>query len=346
MVLKVLDEADIIEDNLRYHRAQGVDSFVVTDTGSSDGTVEILERYQRAGIVRLERIGRSIQDMREGGQTAIARIAHETGADWVIHNDADEFWWPLTCNLKETLAAIPDRFGIVLAPRADFVVRPDGESSFADRLTVRERRFLRPPKTAHRAHPQVVTWGAHPIQLWVDTGHSPRRGMVGKPIRRTKAAHVEEHPLELVLAPTFPVGVLHFPFRSFEQYRRRAEIAIANEQLSEGNPVRTAYEGGRLEEIYARLTLDDDAVAGGIEEGWLVEDTAFRDCLRACPDPLAADAAGRAPSPCGEPGGPDSLPDLEADAMYALSRYLQAFAYKGSKEGRRKAARRAASGGN
>ncbi len=38
MTLKVLDEADIIDDNLRYHRAQGVDFFVVADTGSTDGT--------------------------------------------------------------------------------------------------------------------------------------------------------------------------------------------------------------------------------------------------------------------------------------------------------------------
>ena len=45
MTLLVRDEADIIEANLRYHRAQGVDFFVVGDNGSEDGTLEILERY-------------------------------------------------------------------------------------------------------------------------------------------------------------------------------------------------------------------------------------------------------------------------------------------------------------
>ena len=111
MTLKVRDEADIIEDNLRYHRAQGVDFFVVADTGSTDGTVETLEPYERAGLVRLERIGRGIHDMKEGGEAEITRIAGEMGADWVIHDDADEFWWPLTGDLKEALAAIPDRYG-------------------------------------------------------------------------------------------------------------------------------------------------------------------------------------------------------------------------------------------
>ena len=73
----------------------------------------------------------------------------------MIHNDGDEFWWPVTGDLKETLAAIPERFGMVLAPRTEFVPRPDGHASFAERLTFREARFLRPPKTAHRTHPRI-----------------------------------------------------------------------------------------------------------------------------------------------------------------------------------------------
>ena len=38
MALKVRDEEDVIEHNLRYHRAQGVDFFIVTDNGSVDRT--------------------------------------------------------------------------------------------------------------------------------------------------------------------------------------------------------------------------------------------------------------------------------------------------------------------
>ena len=39
MALKVRDEEDVIEHNLRYHRAQGVDFFIVTDNGSVDRTL-------------------------------------------------------------------------------------------------------------------------------------------------------------------------------------------------------------------------------------------------------------------------------------------------------------------
>ena len=342
MTLKVRDEADIIEDNLRYHRAQGVDFFVVADTGSTDGTVEIIEPYERAGIVRLEHIGRGIHDMKESGEGEITRIASEMGADWVIHNDADEFWWPLTGDLKEAITAIPDRYGLVVAPRTEFVARP-GNGPFAERLTIREARFLRPPKSAHRAHPRVTMRGPHPIEIWVDRSGSPYAGLVGKPVLRTQAEHFEEEGLELLIAPTFPVRVLHFPFRSFEQYKRRVEIARANGQLdrnAEGRQVRDAYEAGRLEEIYRRLTLDDNAVAGGIDEGWLIEDTDFRDYLAACPDALS----GGEPPP-GARAWPDEqrqreLAGLEHDAMYAISRYLQTQAYK-TQERRREGARRA-----
>ena len=342
MTLKVRDEADIIEDNLRYHRAQGVDFFVIADTGSTDGTVELLEPYQRAGVVRLERIGHGIHDMKAGGEEEITRIAGEMGADWVIHNDADEFWWPLTGDLKQAMAAIPDGFGLVVAPRAEFVVRP-GNGPFAERLTIREARFLRPPKSAHRAHPRVALRGPHPVEIWVDRSGSPYAGLVGKPVLRTEAEHSEEEELDLLIAPTFPVRVLHFPFRSFAQYKRKVEIARQNGQFdrnAEARQVRDAYEAGQLEEIYRRLALDDRAVAAGIDEGWLIEDTDFRDYLAACPDPLSGGEAPPGARAWPEERRRHELAELEHDAMYAISRYLQTHAYR-TQERRRQNARHA-----
>jgi hypothetical protein len=327
MVYKVRDEADIIEDNLRYHHAQGVDFFVIADTGSTDGTVEILERYERAGLVKLERIGSGIHDMKRGGEEEITRLASEMGADWVIHNDADEFWWPVTGNLKDALATVDDAHGMVVAPRTEFVARP-GDGPFAERMTVRETRFLRPMKSAHRAHPMINLRGPHPIEIWV--GGSPYKGLVGKPVLRTSAEHVEEDPLQLPISPVFPLGVLHFPIRSFEQYRRRVEIARENGQLDrnpEGREVRAALESGRLEEVYGRLTLDDESVAEGIRAGWLVEDTRFRDYLATCPDPVLGGGPRDAARPVRDDSGAPAL-DLRDDAMYALSRYLQTHAYR------------------
>ena len=53
MTLVVRDEADVIEANLRYHLAQGVDFVIATDNASADGTLEVLERYADAGRLHL-----------------------------------------------------------------------------------------------------------------------------------------------------------------------------------------------------------------------------------------------------------------------------------------------------
>jgi glycosyl transferase family 2 len=331
MTLVIRNEADIIDDNLRYHRAQGVDFFIALDNGSDDGTLEILESYERAGILRLVRMpGPQLRIQRQGA-TRIGRMAHEMGADWVIHNDADEFWWPVTGNLKESLAAIPEQYGIVLAPRTEFVPRPEGEGSFAERLTIRETRFRRPPKTAHRAHPLIKMWERHPIDLWVKSERAPRSGLVGKPALRAQPIHAEDQELDLVLAPEFPIGVLHFPLRSYEQYRKKIEIADDNGfwgRNAAAQVVHEAYVAGRLEAVYANLILDDRSIAEGLADGWLVEDTEFRDYLRGCPGVLEK---GEAPQ--GSRAWPverrrAALAGLRDDGMYAISRYLQAFAFK------------------
>jgi hypothetical protein len=327
MTLLVRDGADIIDANLRYHRAQGVDLFVIADHESTDGSLEMLQEYEHAGLITLEQISGPVREVQGEGRSRLARIAFELGADWVFHNDQDEFWWPLTGDLKQALSTVPSRFGLVLAPRTEFVPRP-GEGFFAERMTVREARFRRPPKTAHRTHPQVRITQPHPTHIWVERGFSPREGLVGRPLRRTQAQHAEKAGLELLLAPTFPVAVHHFPLRSFEQYRHTVELALANDQLREGDRVRSAFEAGRLAELYSELTLDDDAVSRGIAEGWLVEDTGLRDYLSACP---ALDGSGTPPPGSrawSEERRRDELAELEVDAMYALSRYLQAHAYK------------------
>jgi glycosyl transferase family 2 len=55
MTLKVRDEDDVLEDNLRFHRTLGVDFFIVTDNGSVDRTPEILARYVTAGLAHVIR---------------------------------------------------------------------------------------------------------------------------------------------------------------------------------------------------------------------------------------------------------------------------------------------------
>ena len=57
MTLLVRDEEEILEANLDYHFAQGVDFAIVTDHGSTDATPEILDDYVSRGLVRVLEAG-------------------------------------------------------------------------------------------------------------------------------------------------------------------------------------------------------------------------------------------------------------------------------------------------
>ena len=199
----------------------------------------------------------------------MARLAAtEYGADWVIHSDADEFWWPRGESLKDVLASIPARYGIVRALLRHFVPRPDGEARFAERMTV--------------AH---VGAGAdqRPAQpLPPEPEGRPPRGPERERLDRHAAHSSIRH--SCPLRGWYPIEFLHFPVRSLEQCERK----YAHQQIGPGQTpspyydrVRTCMEEGRIAEFYESLVVDDDALERGLQDGTLVIDTRLRDALRA-----------------------------------------------------------------
>jgi Glycosyl transferase family 2 len=276
LVLTVLarDEADVIGDQVAFHLNAGADFVIATDNNSQDGTTEILEGYRRDGVLHL--IREPTEGLRQGEWvTRMARLAAtDFGADWVINTDADEFWWPRGGSLKELLAAVPKRYGIVHAFWRSFVPRPDDDASFAERMTARLSQhapindptsFYRPViKVAHRADPNVV----------VGRGN---HGLLDSPF--------------LPLTTWHPLEVLHFPLRSRAQWMRKIELqgdAFTKhiERAGTGYHLKSydALRAGRLDEQYESLVVDDDALERGIAEGTLIVDTRLRDALRAIRD--------------------------------------------------------------
>ena len=269
LVLTVLarDEDDVIDAQVAFHLNAGVDFVIATDNNSRDGTREILERYARDGVLHL--IHEPAEGLRQGEWvTRMARLAaREFAADWVINADADEFWWPRGESLKDVLASIPDRYGIVRALLRHFVPRPDDGSSFAERMVVRmsasapindPRSLFRPNlKVVHRADPNVtVSIGT---QRLIDSPFVPLRGW-------------------------YPIEFFHFPVRSLEQCERKYTHQLTGPDQTPSpyyDRVRTFLEEGRIGEFYASLVVDDDALERGLQDGSLVIDTRVRDALRA-----------------------------------------------------------------
>lgn len=278
MAMKVRDEADIIELNLRYHRAQGIDDFIVTDNGSSDGTLEVLERWRERGCLQLisEPNADDFRDQGHWWVTRMGRMGAEVGADWVLHADADEFWWPVQGDLKESFAAVPEPYGAVIGPRTEFVARPETPQPWWQRLTVREARSALRPKVAHRPEPDLrLRRGAHDVDFDAD-----ELARAGRPVLRGIRERMRHDDGRLVYAPVFPARVLHVPLRDFEQYSRRVDVMLRGGFDDDARTrLREARDAGRLGELYADLAVDDDQARERVDAGELVFDERLKRVL-------------------------------------------------------------------
>jgi glycosyl transferase family 2 len=261
MTLLVRDEQDIIEANLSYHLAQGVDFVIVTDNRSSDATPELLERFAATGRVHI--ISEAGDDYDQTAWvTRMARLAAtDHGADWVINADADEFWWPKCGDLRAALGSVPSDVGAVSVGRSDFLPVSVADGPFYQRMLVREtvsRNVLGDPlqpKVCHRASPEVV----------VEQGNHGVTGVAGR----------------LLAEPESPLFVLHYPLRDYAQYERKIQLGGQAYQRNTKLPWITGsgwrlryedYQAGRLREWWDGRVLDEAAVAHGLGEGTLVFD--------------------------------------------------------------------------
>ena len=282
MTLLVRDEEDILDHNLRYHLAQGVDFFIVMDHMSTDGTPEILDAYQRAGVAEVipQKHAGYLQGQWVTSMASRAAVHH--GADWVINNDADEFWWPLHGDLRSTLARVPDRFGGVAVARHNFQPLADSTGSFLDRMVHRDAVSTNnlgeplPGKVCHRGHPEViVSQGNHGAIV------PGRQSLFQEPV----------------------IEILHFPMRSLKQFENKIALGGRAYEMSPelglglGSTWRSLFaklkrEG--LEQHYESACLAPDGIARMIQAGALVRDERLRNFMR-------AERSSAGPCPAGHP---------------------------------------------
>ena len=262
MTLLVRNEEDILASNIEYHLNRGVDFIIATDNLSDDGTRDILEYYRQKKVLHciLETDDNYAQHR---WVTRMARAAcSDFHADWVVNNDADEFWWPEeTRDLKALLSSLPPEAEAVSAPRSNFVpLRTTRDSHFLDVMTVREAQSLNalgqplPPKVCHRAYSDVeVEQGNH-------------------------AVHRGGRRLEAVPAP---LTIFHFPLRSYAQFSRKIAMGGAAYQRNDylnpavGSTWRMLYrkwEQGELEDYYRAEEKDEAGLQQEIATGRLLRD--------------------------------------------------------------------------
>jgi len=267
MTLLVRNEEDILDWNLRFHFEQGVAFVIATDNNSTDATLDILRHYEKEGRLRFIR-ERADDYSQSVWVTRMARLAAlEYGAEWVINNDADEFWWPRQGDLCTSLAAVPGEVGAVHCERLNFVPvgAPPAHQAFWEQMIWRQARAANdveaklPGKVCHRGTPQIrVAQGNHEVE-----------GLDG------------------LVQEAGCIEILHYPMRSFAQFETKIRLGGAayerNKQLppSVGSTWRHLYGlhcRGELRSWYDTQVLMESVAFGEAADGeQLVRDTRLRD---------------------------------------------------------------------
>lgn len=272
MTLMVRDEADIIGPMIDHHLSQGIDTIIVTDNGSVDGTFEILQSYGDSIVLKQDLVQRKQQ---HSVVTAMAREAYTRfGADWVVNADADEFWLPITDGqtLREVLSEIPRELQTFTVPVIDMIGAASLRGTGLNRLKYRDTR------STTRLH--ELGLHAHSTPNAVHVGHEFIEVAQGN------------HSVNLESSGTLPehlgIEVLHFPWRSWEQFERKVRNSgkayESNPDLQpspnhHGMREYRRWKLGSLQSFYVLRHPAEDELAQGALTGELTLDSRIADTM-------------------------------------------------------------------
>ncbi len=241
MTLLVRDEEDLLETNIEYHRSVGVDFFIIMDNNSIDKTKEIIQNYV----------------------TGMARMAYEEyNADWVINNDADEFWWSPDHDLRKELDNIPKDVGVVIVNRHDFIPQKGEVKDFYKFMDVKYKVSLNffgqslPPKALHRGSSKVeVSMGNH-------------------------AAFMQDS-LKTIVSER--MEIFHYPIITYPQFERKimkvGDLENSTSKLTRLRTLHEVHKQGKLEEYYNEQLIAGEKIEEEIQAGYLVRDTRLKEYI-------------------------------------------------------------------
>lgn len=213
LLLLIRDEVDLVDPVLQHHLDAGVDALVVTDNGSTDGTVERLEAWrERCPLTLIHEPGR---DYDQGAWvTRMAHVAREQqGADLLLPCDADELWLARSGTLRD---ALPRGKDAAYCPVWNGLP-PEAPGASWSWITDPSP----PPK-----HGKLLTDGTRPLpHPWIEMRHSDKVLVRSRRLRRIEIGNHDAHHWGWTRRARADVVVLHRPLRSIEQFARKVENA-------------------------------------------------------------------------------------------------------------------------
>jgi glycosyltransferase involved in cell wall biosynthesis len=251
----VRDEADMIETTVTRMLRQ-VDHVLVADNRSVDGTGEILRSLDRVTVVVDPDPNFADQQARK--TTALAGLAAQRGADWVVPFDADEVWVADDGRIGDLLDDLPDHILLARAVMRNHVStdRDPPGSDPPSRMVYRLPEFGRFGKVACRTRPDLsIVKGNHHASYGGDFEARRVDGLL---------------------------SIHHFPIRSVEQFVAKARQRA--DELSLATIPKVYMAPNKRDSVRVLEDEGEDAlVAKFYEEHWFADPDAAGLVLDPCP---------------------------------------------------------------
>jgi hypothetical protein len=250
MVMMVKNEEDIIEENIRFHAAIGVDSFVILDNGSTDETTDKLKKLSQIYEITIE-YNSSTEYKQKEWMTKLAKKAKRLyNPDWIINNDADEFWIPtdITKSLKDVLNF---KGSVLQVPRSNMVLYK-GINSWME--------------SEYRVANQILSRENH-ANTNIMLGKIGRKTIINPHgyIKTNAGNHSAEHIAFWKKHEPDTIHIYHYPFRSWKQFENKIKLYVkilkTNPNAKIGSHVKKwvkLYEEGKLLDEFEKMVFDNE----------------------------------------------------------------------------------------